>query len=201
MIVERAGASKTAIDWYFGGKAGLFEAVRQELRKISVGKCLETYFQKHKVLLENHDGQVEFVNGMLDAFQAFFQRKVNDPWLILLRQRVIQSYYEIGADVFGYFMESDVNAFYQVYRIITGRDSADEAYAWFMCIMLPLSTRSFRKHKMNFYGTQTALSPDFDTFFLESCKYKLLVGWGLVPFLPPPEIRRNPPLADELQQR
>ena len=68
-----------------------------------------------------------------------------------------------------------------VFKKITGRNDVNEAYAWFMNIMLPLSTRGYRKNKLTFNG-EVALSPDYDEFYLEFCKKQLLTGWGLISF-------------------
>lgn len=178
-IVSMAHTSKSAIDYHFGNKAGLITAVLDELRKMHNCHCISDYEEKNKDLLNTHAGKIKFVNGLLDSFQDFFQKNESNAWHILLRQRVIQSYHEIGGSILSIFLESDVNAFYGIFRKITGRNSADEAYAWFMTIMLPLSTRGYRKNKLAFWGKHVELSLDYDEYFLAFCKKSLLNGWGL----------------------
>ena len=186
-IVSMAQTSKSAIDYHFGNKAGLVEAVLDNIRKRHNCHCISGYYNKHRSLLDSNEGKTLFVTGLLDAYQEFFKKNDNNSWHMLVRQRVIQSYHEVGGNLLSVFLESDVNAFYNIFHAITGRNSTDESYAWFMTIMLPLSTRGYRKNKLMFSGNQT-LSPDYDDYFLEFCKNKLLAGWGLIREI----VSRNP---------
>lgn len=179
-IVSMAQTSKSVIDYHFGNKAGLVAAVLDDIRKRHNCHCISGYYNKKRSLLDSHEGKIMFVNGLLDAFQDFFQKNESNSWHMLVRQRIIQSYHEVGGNILSIFLESDVNAFYKIFHAITGRDSADESYAWFMTIMLPLSTRGYRKNKLMFSGRQTALSADYDDYFLKFCKNKLMTGWGLI---------------------
>ena len=151
-IVANARTSKSAIDYHFGNKAGLLNAVLNELRQLHGSHCIADFLHENKNI-----------------------------WHILLRQKVVQSYHEIGNRILSSFLEADMRAFYMVFKKITGRKDVNEAYAWFMNIMLPLSTRGYRKNKLTFNG-EVALSPDYDEFYLEFCKKQLLTGWGLISF-------------------
>lgn len=180
-IVASARTSKSAIDYHFGNKAGLLNAVLNELRQLHGCHCIADFLHKNGKMLETREGQIQFISSLLDEFQKYFMREEKNTWHILLRQKVIQSYHEIGNRILASFLESDVEAFFTVFKKITGRDDMNEAYAWFMNVMLPLSTRGYRKNKLNFNG-DFALSPDFDEFYLEFCKRQLMAGWGLISF-------------------
>lgn len=179
-IVERAHTSKSAIDYHFGNKAGLLRAVLNELRQMHGCRCISDFLRKNEEKLENRAGQIQFVSDLLNEFQHYFMREEKNSWHILLRQKVIQSYHEIGNGILSSFLENDVQAFYRIFKRITGKDDINEAYAWFMNIMLPLSTRGYRKNKLFFNG-ELVLSSDYDEFYLDFCKKQLMFGWGLIP--------------------
>lgn len=180
-IVANARTSKSAIDCHFGNKAGLLNAVLNELRQLHGSHCIADFLHENEKMLEDREGQIQFISLLLDEFQKYFMREEKNIWHILLRQKVVQSYHEIGNRILSSFLEADMRAFYMVFKKITGRKDVNEAYAWFMNIMLPLSTRGYRKNKLTFNG-EVALSPDYDEFYLEFCKKQLLTGWGLISF-------------------
>ena len=180
-IVAYARTSKSAIDYRFSNKAGLLNAVLNELQQLHGSHCIADFLRENEKMLENRDGQIQFISLLLDEFQNYFRREEKNTWYILLRRKVVQSYYEIGNCILTSFFEADMKAFYTVFKKVTGRDDVNEAYAWFMNIMLPLSTRGFRKNQLTFNG-EVVLSPDYDGVYLEFCKRQLMAGWGLISF-------------------
>lgn len=189
-IVARARTSKSAIDYHFGNKAGLLNAVLNKLRQLHSCRCIADFLHENEAMLETRDGQIQFICQLLEEFQKYFMREEKNTWHILLRQKVVQSYHEIDNRILASFLEADMAAFYAVFKKTTGRDDANEAYAWFMNVMLPLATRGYRKDKLDFNG-ELVLSPDYDDFHLEFCKKQLLTGWGLLSFSNQTDISRG----------
>ena len=180
-IAAFAHTSKSAIDCHFDNKAGFLNAVLNELRQLHGCCCIIDFLNKNESMLENREGQILFISLLPDEFQKYFMREGKNICHILLRQEVIQSRRKIGNRILAFFLETDMEAFYALFKKITGRDDVNKVHAWCMNIILPLSTRGYRKNKLNFSGP-LAPFPDYDEFYLEFYKRPLMAGRGLISF-------------------
>ena len=179
-IIARAHITgKSTIDYHFGNKAGLINAVFEELRRAYVHSTLATYLKKHEDLLNTREGCIEFVKGMIDDSRSYHKRIKEHPWHWALSCRLAQNEDDQVKFRMAEIYFEGTTAFYEIFRRITGKTDVNESYMWFMSTIAIMTLRAFRLRSMTTIGKNLELASDYDDQFAEFAKRLLLEGWGL----------------------
>ncbi|MDD3153817.1 MAG: TetR family transcriptional regulator [Victivallaceae bacterium] len=184
-IARQAGVTPSMVVYHFGTKENLIATVRQFLIDNRCSNPVAQYLNQNRVLLESEDGKAAFISGMIDHFCLFFKKLPGSSWSESLVYRILlhsgeEGKQETAADQENYsYFEGDMMAFYEIYRLITGKDDFDMAYFWFSTTLVPLAIRFSRRNLNVSNPLDLRLSPGYDQRFIFFCRARLLAGLGL----------------------
>ena len=148
-ITARAGTKPNAVNYHFGGKKALTDAVWEYcLRRWSDNRPAR-YCEENEQLFSTRDGRRQIVTDLIDIFYENLYADDQPLWanLFLLRAMITAQDPE-RTRVFNTFL---FDPFCEVFRRITGNDDRMTALCWVMNIIAPGSYLS-------------ASATDFSTF-------------------------------------
>ena len=140
-IAEKAGVSEATIHYHFGTKGVFSKAVWQSIVEERKPYSLVNFYNEHKELLKDRDGQREFLRLMLNNYYAFFRLGKSKSFRRMLRLFFLEN---IGFDnglrehVNQYFME-ELESFHQICKTITGIDDLYHSSMLFLFALQPIA--------------------------------------------------------------
>ncbi len=179
-IAERANVNPAMIKYYFGDKASLLSALMDYVIMPSQHLPISYYYQQNKTLLNTKDGQVIFINGLIDTFCHYFSPEELSGFRRHLVYQILRRTNALDDDFISRFFIREVKVFAIVHEKITGNNDPDRIYNWFLSIFIPLAIRLSRsEHKFDL-NQKLNLSEHFNARMIFFCKQQLLTGLGLI---------------------
>ena len=135
-IAREAGVDACMVNYHFGGKEGLIDAVVD----VALGRWkqvdLRKYYEENGPLLETREGQKVFVTGMVDCVFQKLCGGEDDPSRCLLLQ-LLQHPSEMRTRIVEEHLRPLYQLFEEIYQRITGVDDAESAFCWFLLFVSP----------------------------------------------------------------
>ena len=150
-ITARAGTKPNAVNYHFGGKKALTDAVWEYcLRRWSDNRPAR-YCEENEQLFSTRDGKRQIVTDLIDIFYENLYADDQPLWanLFLLRAMITAQDPE-RTRVFNTFI---FDPFCEVFRRITGNDDRMTALCWVMNIIAPGSYLSASATDFNTFET------------------------------------------------
>lgn len=180
-ITRAAKVSYSQLTYHFKNRTELFQQIMLLSREQIMHSPVKQFLEQNRELLASRDGQAIFITNLLCSYRNYFSVLPASTIRYIKVSEILQKSMEFSGEnpVWLLYCE-DGKAFYEIYRIITGKDDRDVAYFWFLTCFRPLAnfTLSGRRHPENLSETHT-FSDDFGTGFLSFCHKRLLEGLNL----------------------
>lgn len=136
-IAEKAGENIGIIHYHFGGKEGLIEAVVEFACELWKDNPLGTYFESHRDLLKNREGQSILITELIRIFLSRVFSSAKPYWCGTLVFQLTQRDLDISKKTFNYAAVPNIAVFMEVYRFASGDTDRERAYHWSMSIIAP----------------------------------------------------------------
>ena len=140
-IAEKAGVSEATIHYHFGRKEDFSKAVWEKVLAERKPYSLPYYYEQNRDMLKTPAGQRKFLSGMVRTYCSFFHSPKSEYLRKVIRLFFIENIglaKEPRKHVRQYF-QTELNAFLQICREITGVDDPVKYARLFLFIMHPLT--------------------------------------------------------------
>lgn len=176
-IVAKAGASKSAIDYYFRNKAGLVEAVYAEVRHLYERDAVLEYVEAHRAFLGDRSRHKRLLEDILEAYFGFFAQLSGDDWRARLCIRVLKNNSPRSCEFLKARFDASISALFEVYRAVTGRADLQELYACYESYFLPIAAKFLSNYDRKKMERSIGLPTTYDRYLLDHCKKQLVRQW------------------------
>ncbi|MBQ6352036.1 MAG: TetR/AcrR family transcriptional regulator [Lentisphaeria bacterium] len=135
-IAERAGTRPSAVNYHFGGKPGLIDAVWEYVLRRWDDRRLGRYCEENAALFATRDGQRQIVADVINLLYENLYTGDQPLWanLFLLRSVITAQELDRTRRVFGrqYF-----DVLCRIFRRITGNEDRMTGICWALCVISP----------------------------------------------------------------
>lgn len=178
-IAERAGVDASMIKYYFGNKDGLVCAVADYAVQPWQDKNLQNYYQENQSLLDTRDGQVIFVNGMVETIFNIFNTGKEEKWAKVFVLKILQHTSPLRQTIIDKYMKNNVRTFFEIYKRITGNDDFETAFCWYLFLICPVFLYSGMPEMINLFHANGQVAPGFERRLLHFSTQQMLIGFHL----------------------
>ncbi len=178
-IAREAGVDASMINYHFGGKDGLVQAVIDQALEKWHRHNIGEYYRENLSLLDSRDGQVIFITGMVDCiFKILGGEQGEGPGKSMLLQ-LIQHPHPLRERIIERHIKPDARIFCEIYRKITGNDDFESAFCWYMFMICPKYLYSACPGMIDLFHPEGKVSAAFDRRLQHFTTRQLLNGLGL----------------------
>lgn len=136
-IAKKAGENLGLIKYHFGGKAGLLDAVVDFATMIWQSDPLGKYLAENERLFESVEGQERLVGGLIALFFDTIFAKGRPVWCGVLMSQILQHDLPASNKVFDSCAMTVQNAFFSVFKRITGDEDMENSLCWILIVTAP----------------------------------------------------------------
>ncbi len=137
-IAKKAGANIGLIDYHFGGKNGLFEAVVDFAMEKWRVDPMGSFLRDNIALFETREGQCRLVTGLIDTFFGISYSKDYPAWCGILIFQLMQRELPISRRIHETCINPIIRAFNETYSRITGNNDKEMAFCWLAMTFGPM---------------------------------------------------------------
>jgi AcrR family transcriptional regulator len=178
-IATESGIDACMINYHFGGREGLIEAVIDEALQRWEKIDMRQYYQDNKALLDDRSGQRVFISGLVESvFKTLGSENDDDPGKRMLLQ-LLQYPGELRPKIVDRHIKPIFSVFYEIYRKITGNSSSEDAFCWFLILICPQYVNTSSPGLFELIAPSGNLGPAFSRRLQLITVSVLLTGLGL----------------------
>ena len=203
-IAEKAGVSEATIHYHFGTKEEFSKALWQNIVEQRAPYTFGHFYEQNRHLLEDREGQKEFIHQMIITICTFFRKPKNEYLRRLVRLFFMENI-GVGKSIRPHvteYVQKELDVFHQICHEICGLNSKDESSLLFLFVMHPLSisfTHAVNPQRRS--GSEMTFA-QYEKAVMNYAEHELLFHLGLSE--PRALDRRHPiplPSADEKKSR
>ena len=136
-IARAAGVDASMVNYHFGGKDGLVQAVIEQALEKWHEKGIDAYYRNNSGLLDSREGQTVFITGLVDCvFNTIGSENGDDAGRSILLQ-LLQHPHPLREKIIDRYIRPGVTTFSRVYSKITGSDDFESAFCWYLFLICP----------------------------------------------------------------
>ncbi len=177
-IAKAAGIDASMIKYYFGNKEGLVHAVVEQTLRPWQHDNLKKYYEENSALLTTGDGQVVFVNGMVELIFRNFSTSGND-WGRSFVLQLLQRPSPLRDELIKAHLKESIETFCTIYRTITNNADFESALCWYLFLICPLYMYSGCPGLLDLLHPEGAVTGSFERRLQIFTTRQLLDAWGL----------------------
>ncbi len=178
-IAKQAGVDASMINYHFGGKEGLVQAVIEKAFNQWHEGDIIRYYEDNKSLLGSRDGQIIFITGVVETvFRTLGNKNGEVPATSVLLQ-LLQYPHPLRKQIVERHINKDVRCFCDIYKKITGNEDFESAFCWYLFLICPKYMYSACPGMINLFHPKGKVSDTFDRRLQHFTTKILLSGFGL----------------------
>ncbi|HCG25128.1 MAG TPA: hypothetical protein DE060_03615 [Lentisphaeria bacterium] len=178
-IATLAGVDACMINYYFGGRDGLVQAVIEDALSKWHRNDIQKYCEENSALLETRDGQCIFITGLVECvFSTLSNNGNEDPATSMLLQ-LLQHPHPLRQKIVERHIRPGMRFFSDIFRRISGNDDFETAFCWYLFLICPKYLCSACPGMIDLFHPQGAVSESFDRRLQHFTTKLLLSGLGL----------------------
>ncbi|MCI7643686.1 MAG: TetR/AcrR family transcriptional regulator [Lentisphaeria bacterium] len=177
-IASKAGTDASMINYHFGGKEGLIQAVIEHALSQWHTNTISDYYQNNQKLLESRDGQAIFVSGLVDCVFKNIGNTRNPAQQMLLQ--LLQHPHPLRNMIIDKYLRPGAKIFCDIYARITGNADFNSAFCWYMFLICPKYLYSACPGMIDLFHPEGQVEDTFDRSLQFFTTKLLLNGLGLV---------------------
>ncbi|MDD4816468.1 MAG: helix-turn-helix domain containing protein [Victivallaceae bacterium] len=178
-IARSAGVDASMINYHFGGKDGLVQAVIEQALKKWHETGIDAYYRANSRLLDSREGQSVFITGLVDCvFNTIGRENDDDSGRVILLQ-LLQHPHPLRESIINRHIRPGVTTFNRIYAKITGSDDFESAFCWYLFLICPEYLCSACPGMIALFHPERKVPPTFGLRLRHVTTKVILAGLGL----------------------
>ena len=178
-IAKCAGVDASMINYHFGGKEGLVQAVIEKAFEHWHEGDVIRYHEENKSLLGSRDGQIIFITGLVEKVFLTLGNKDGEVPATSVLLQLLQYPHPLRKLIVERHINKDVRCFCGIYKEITGNEDFESAFCWYLFMICPLYMYSGSPGMIDMFHLEGGVTQGFDRRLQRFTTRQLLAGFGL----------------------
>lgn len=179
-ITAKAGVKVNAVNYHFGSKDGLIEAVTERALSSWKNERLNKYYAENQHLFNTRDGQRQMVRDMINILCDMLCPENQPIWINMCILRMITE--TAGKEHVGKIVYQPVRMiFSDLFRRITGNEDSATAHCWCLHILSAAGVYAANLTGLTAFSVNEKINYSFYRRIQQSATQNALFGVGLIP--------------------